>query len=81
MLLPPGPVKLALATGAPIVPVFCVRTPTGNVRLCVEPAIDVAGKDVEHALREIADVIGRYVRRYPEQWLMLQPAWREGTLP
>ena len=78
MMLPAGPVKLALATGAPIVPVFTIRTPGGGVRLCVEPAI-FAG-DVDSAMRQLADVIAKYVRTYPEQWLMLQPAWCEDSI-
>lgn len=89
MLLPAGPVKLALATSAPIVPVFSVRTPAGKVRLCVEPAITVdrddddacagagVGAGLDRAMREVAAVIGKYVAAYPEQWLMLQPAWCE----
>jgi KDO2-lipid IV(A) lauroyltransferase len=73
MMLPSGPAKLSLATGAPIVPVFAIRTPAGHVRLCVEPAI--LPDTVENAMAELAAVIGRYIRAYPEQWLMLQPAW------
>lgn len=79
MLLPPGPVKLALATGAPIVPVFSIRTPAGNVRLCIEPAImverDDSGAEAERAMGQVAAVIGKYIAAHPEQWLMLQPAW------
>jgi KDO2-lipid IV(A) lauroyltransferase len=76
MMLPSGPVKLALATGSPIVPVFCVRTASGKVRLCVEPAIDVNGPaDVDRGMEQLAAVIGRYVRAHGDQWLMLQPAW------
>jgi KDO2-lipid IV(A) lauroyltransferase len=76
MLLLTGPVKLALATGAPIVPVFCVRTETGKVRLCVEPAITVNdARDFDRAMEQVAGVVGKYVRTYGEQWLMLHPAW------
>jgi len=39
MHLPPGPVKLAAATGAPIVPVFALTTPRGRVRIIIEEAI------------------------------------------
>jgi KDO2-lipid IV(A) lauroyltransferase len=78
MLLPTGPVKLALATGAPIVPVLCVRTPGGKVRLWVEPAITVDAADaVDGAMEQLAAVIGKYVRAHGEQWLMLHPAWRD----
>jgi KDO2-lipid IV(A) lauroyltransferase len=80
MLLPAGPVKMALATGAPIVPIFSVRMSNGNVRLFVEPAIWVervepAAPGGPHpALLQWAAVLERYVRAYPDQWLMLGPA-------
>ena len=80
MMLPSGPAKLALASGAPIVPVFCVRTPSGKVRLCVEPAIDVNGPaDVDGAMEQLAGVLGKYLRAHGEQWLMLHPAWNADT--
>jgi KDO2-lipid IV(A) lauroyltransferase len=76
MMLPSGPAKLALASGAPIVPVFCVRMPSGKVRRCVEPAIEVPGpQDVDRAMEQLAAVVGKYIRAHGEQWLMLQPAW------
>jgi KDO2-lipid IV(A) lauroyltransferase len=78
MMLPAGPAKLALATGAPIVPVFSVRERSGKTRLCVEPAIVIERGEpggVDRAMREIADVIGKYVRAHGDQWLLLQPAW------
>ncbi len=76
MMLPAGPVKLALATGAPIVPVFSVRSDNGKMRLCVEPAIEVrSAEDVGPAMNELAAVVSKYVRAYGDQWLVLQPAW------
>jgi KDO2-lipid IV(A) lauroyltransferase len=83
LLLPLGPVKMALATGAPIVPIFSVRTAEGKVRLFVEEPIHVAPDDSTSrggphpALLQWAAVLERYVRAYPDQWLMLQPALRE----
>jgi KDO2-lipid IV(A) lauroyltransferase len=80
MMLPSGPAKLALASGAPIVPVFCVRAASGKVRLCVEPAIEVGGpQDVDRAMEQLAAIIGKYLRAHGEQWLMLQPAWCKDT--
>jgi KDO2-lipid IV(A) lauroyltransferase len=76
MMLPSGPAKLALAAGSPIVPVLCVRTNSGKVRLCVEPAIHVNGTDdVDRAMEQLAGVFGKYLRSHGDQWLMLQPAW------
>ena len=82
LLLPAGPVKLARATGAPIVPIFSVRIPDGKVRLFIEPAINVsetAGQGTDPALLRWAAVLERYVRAYPDQWLRLGPALMEDT--
>lgn len=77
--LPTGPFKLALASGAPVIPIFSVRTRSGNVRIFLEPAIDVSAEPdgIERALREFAAVLERYVARYPEQWLVLGKAFCE----
>jgi phosphatidylinositol dimannoside acyltransferase len=76
VLLPTGPVKLAIASGAPIVPVFSLRTAEGKIKLFVEEPIEV-GHDVDEAMATLAAVIGRYVAKYPEQWLVLHPAFEE----
>ena len=72
LVLPTGPVKLAQATGAPIVPIFSVRAPDGAVRLYIEPAIEF--RAAETSLHQWAAVLERFVRAFPDQWLMLQPA-------
>ena len=78
MMLPTGPAKLALASGAPIVPIFSVRRPDGMVRLFVEtPIWVVSDDDVDKALATFARTLERYLRRYPDQWLMIQRAWCE----
>lgn len=76
LLLPTGPVKLAMASGAPIVPVFSVRTPEGRIKLFIEDAIRV-GTDVDEAMEKIAAILQTYVARYPEQWLVVHPAFCE----
>ena len=80
LMLPPGPAKLALATGAPIVPILSVRTPAGKVRLFVEPRIEVTSGGADATLDAMlrwAAVLERYVRAYPDQWLLLEPALAE----
>ena len=76
LLLPTGPVKLAIASGAPIVAVFAIRTADHRIRIHVEPAIVVAD-DPHASLLEIAAVLERYVRTYPEQWLLFHRAFCE----
>ena len=80
MMLPTGPVKLALATGAPIVPVFSVRTPDGKIRLFIEDPIRVRG-EVHDAVLRLGKVIENYVRRFPDQWLVFHRPWCEDAAP
>lgn len=82
MLFPAGPIKLALATGAPIVPIFAVRQADGRVNIFLEEPIDaqpvsLSRNEVHPALLQTAAVIERYVRKYPDQWLRVQSAFCE----
>jgi lauroyl/myristoyl acyltransferase len=78
MLLPSGPVKLAIASGAPIIPVFSVRSASGKIRLFIEDTI-IVGEDSDQATKQIAAVLAKYVAAYKEQWQMLHPAFCEGS--
>jgi KDO2-lipid IV(A) lauroyltransferase len=76
--VPIGPAKLALMTGAPIVPIFAVRLPTGRVRIEICPAVCVdatAADPLTPAVRQVASIIERYVRLHPNQWLAVHKAW------
>ena len=82
VMLPAGPVKLALASGAPIIPIFSIRTASNKVRIFIEQAIVVApetGDDdpLTPALQKLAGVLEKFVRAYPEQWLVLEKAFCE----
>jgi phosphatidylinositol dimannoside acyltransferase len=80
--VPTGPARLALAAGAPIIPIFSLRTPGGRVRIVVDDAVIVessggASEAVELATRAVTAAIERQVARHPGQWLMLRPVWCE----
>ena len=82
VLLPPGPVKVALATGAPIVPIFAPRRPDKPVRIIVcEPIlldVDDRSRDlVASTLQRLASVMESQIREHPEQWLTVHRAWCE----
>jgi lauroyl/myristoyl acyltransferase len=78
--LPTGPVKLAQLTGSPIVPVFVVRTDTGRytVHLCDPIVVPTDTDDAQDvAMTAIGKSIQSFVARYPQQWLVLEPAFTE----
>jgi KDO2-lipid IV(A) lauroyltransferase len=83
--LPTGPVKLAQASGAPLIPIFALRQPDGKIRIRIEKAIEVAADahpidGVHPAMLELAAVLEKQVREHPDQWLMLEPAFCEDVL-
>jgi KDO2-lipid IV(A) lauroyltransferase len=81
LMLPPGPMKLALAAGAPIIPIFSIRAEGDRIRIFIEPPIQVTymdgGDPVEAALAAWARVLEKYIAAYPRQWLMLEKAFCE----
>jgi KDO2-lipid IV(A) lauroyltransferase len=79
--VPAGPVKLALAAGCPIIPVFSFWDKDGRVRIVMEEAIEVSEgwprSGVHPALLQLVQVIERHVKQHPDQWLMFDPAFCE----
>lgn len=76
----PGLAKVALRSGAPIVPVFAERVEGGH-RLVVEPPIRAAGTgdrsgDVERVTARCVGVVEAAIRRAPEQWLWIHRRWK-----
>lgn len=73
--MPRGPARLAHATGASILPVFALAMEDGRYELVIEEPIDPKGLDEADLLDRLARLLERYVRKYPEQWLMMQDPW------
>ncbi len=77
---PRGPLRVAMASGATVLPAFIVRVPDGRYRAIVEEPLAVeTGEDRDAALfrnleRYVA-ILERYVRAYPEQWYCFYPFW------
>jgi len=69
-----GPMTLALTSGAPLLPVFTVRGPSGGLRVEIETALTVPPdptrrrREAQIALAYAAR-LEPWVRRYPGQWL------------
>jgi len=71
--MPAGPARLAVDTGAALLPVHCWFTESGW-GFSVEPPLDVSG-GVEDATQQLADRFAANIAAHPEDWHMLQPLW------
>ena len=77
--LPSGAVRIAMRTGAAIVPAFNLRRQDGFYDVYFEPAVEVIqGGDEAIAtnMKKIIDVMEKFIRLDPEQWVVLGPIWK-----
>ena len=77
---PRGPLRVAMASGATVLPSFIVRMPDGRYRAIVEePLVVESGEDRDASLRRNLEryvaILERYVREYPDQWYCFYPFW------
>jgi KDO2-lipid IV(A) lauroyltransferase len=78
--LPDGPVRVAVRTGAPLIPAFVYRLPDDSFRVEVEPplALPDSGeveRDIAVGMEMVVDVMERHISQHPEQWLVAVPVW------
>jgi len=72
--MPAGPAKLALETGATLLPTHSWFEGDGW-GLDISSALDCSSGDVGVITQALADQFGANIARYPEDWHMLQPQW------
>jgi len=78
--LPDGPVRLALRTGAPLIPGFGLRLPDDTFLARIEPPIQPPQTgdreaDITTGVEMVVKVLERYISQHPDQWLMAKPIW------
>lgn len=75
--LPVGPAKLALATGAPLLPIFMIRLPDDTFAYILDEPIwaDRKRHDVDDVMRQIAMALERVIRQHSEQWFLFHDLW------
>ncbi|MBN1572501.1 MAG: lysophospholipid acyltransferase family protein [Deltaproteobacteria bacterium] len=78
-----GPAVISLRTGAKLLPMFIVREKKSRYTLYIEDPIDFTPTgdregDVEALTQLRTEVLERYVRKYPGQWLWLHSHWKRG---
>ena len=71
---------LALKTGAPVIPMFLVREPSGfKAKILPEIPLIRTGdkiKDLEANTAQYNRVIESIVRQYPDQWFWVHRRWK-----
>lgn len=76
-----GLARMALRTGASVMPAFTIRLPNGKYVLEIGSKTEIINtsnldEDVLLNTRKFIKVIEGYVRKYPEQWLWLHQRWK-----
>jgi KDO2-lipid IV(A) lauroyltransferase len=72
--MPAGSAKLAIQTGAALLPVHCWYEGDGW-GMQVYPEIDVSSGDVTVLTQALADRFARNIAAHPADWHMMQPQW------
>ena len=77
----PGAIVLNVNTGVPVIPVFMVRTGGPAHRLELGEPLTIPEKGtleerVQQGVAAYVNVVEKYVRKYPSQWLWLHRRWK-----
>ena len=81
--LPYGAVRIAMRTGASIVPAFNIRRDGNQYDVFFEPALDLVDPGdgaVEKNMAMVISAMERYISMCPEQWVVLSPIWGNGYM-
>lgn len=73
--MPAGPARLAIETGARLLPAHCWFEPHERWGVRIHQAVDTSAGDVAVATQAMADVFAANIAERPADWHMLQPLW------
>jgi KDO2-lipid IV(A) lauroyltransferase len=77
--IPVGAAYLALASGAPVIPVFVPLEGERYATIMEEPIHFGSGqshsRSIQEGISEVMRVFERYIRKYPDQWYNLFDYW------
>jgi KDO2-lipid IV(A) lauroyltransferase len=75
--MPAGPAKLAIATGAALLPAHCwfEDHEVAGWAVSMHPALDCTSGDVTAVTQALADNFAKNIAAHPEDWHMMQPQW------
>ena len=72
--MPAGPARLAIETGAALLPVHCWYEGDGWGQR-IYPGLDTSSGDIAAITQALADRFARNIAVHPADWHMLQPQW------
>ena len=75
--MPAGPAKLAITTGAALLPAHCwfEDSEDRGWGVSIGPALDCTSGDVHAVTQALADHFAKNIAAHPEDWHMMQPQW------
>ena len=78
----PAPAFLALRCKSPILPIFCVREPSGELTVIVMPPLELVTTgnlkfDMVANTQMITDTVEKIIRQYPDQWFWFHKRWKK----
>ncbi len=81
-LLPDAHVRLALHTGAAVLPILSYRRPDNRFDAFIEPPMFLertgdAEADIRAGMDRLIRVLEQHIARHPEQWVLFEPVWPE----
>ncbi len=79
-LFPKGPVMLASAANALLLPTFMIMSGYNTYDIYVENPLEITvyskrGETLERNLQALIKIFEKYIKRYPDQWYTFMPFW------
>jgi KDO2-lipid IV(A) lauroyltransferase len=78
----PAAAFLGIHCQSPILPIFCIREPSGQLTIHVDQPLNLKWSgdlrsDVQANTQRITDAVERMIRKYPEQWFWVHKRWKK----
>lgn len=71
------PARIALKTGADLIPAYCLRTKPGRYKIAIQPAVSVGPSDsAPQITNRLNRLLEEKITQYPEQWIWMHHRWK-----